>query len=407
MNNALKNETVSFSALKSEKEPLRILEVIGNASFGGMEKYIAHFLSSLPPNEFQVVCICPYESEFTAALRDRGYRVYITPISDDPVWRSIQFTAELVELHNIDVLHAHMPKAHTLAALAGLIAQKPVVSSVHGMHFSSYELGVTRLTGSHLITNCMEAYGQVIALGIPYQKVSLIHNGVNTGVFTPEGDKQALRTKIGLTADTLLVGYSGRVGYEKGPDTFIRIAHFIHQAMPNVHFAIAGQGDMMEDVKAMCNQSELNDYVHFLGWVDNMPAFYRSLDLLIYPSRSDGSSLALLEAMACGCPAVAMDVGGIRDVVRNRQTGLLASPVRWEDAAVMAKDLLENNDRRKAMGTAAQQIAAREFKLADKMRETANVLKTVAAGRTMKNNSGKIDIDRLDAEQSNLSREAI
>jgi hypothetical protein len=102
-----------------------------------------------------------------------------------------------------------------------------------------------------------------------------------------------------------------------------------------------------------------------------------------------------------------MDVGGIRDVVRNRQTGLLASPVRWEDAAVMAKDLLENNHRRKAMGTAAQQIAAREFKLADKMRETANVLKTVAAGRTMKNNSGKIDIDRLGAEQSNLSREAI
>lgn len=374
----MKNTDTPLSSIKGDTAPIHILEVIGNASFGGMEKYVLNFLSQLPAEEYTVSCICPYESLFTTALRDYGCNVYITPISDDPVWRSIQFTASLAILNGVDVFHAHMPKAHTLAALAANIVKKPVVASVHGMHFSSYEAGVARLLGSHLITNCTEAYGQVIGLGIPESKVSLIYNGVNTDIFFADGNKDALRQSLGLPGTTRLIGYAGRMGFEKGPDTFIRTAHYIHQFMPSVHFAIAGEGDMMEEVKHLCSVLGISEYVHFCGWLDEMPVFYRGIDLLLYTSRSDGTSLALLEAMACGCPAVAMDVGGIRDVVENRNTGLLAPPLRWEDAAIMAKDLLDDEERRARMAAAAPVCVAKKFKLSDRMQETRAVLKKSA-----------------------------
>src|SRR3954449_13132274 len=120
---------------------VNILEVIGNASFGGMEKYIMDFITHLPSDEFTVTCLCPYESTFTTLLRDLGHKVYITPITDDPTWRSVQLAVEVTRLHEIDILHAHMPKAHVLAGLTGCLAHKPVVATVHGMHVSSFEFG--------------------------------------------------------------------------------------------------------------------------------------------------------------------------------------------------------------------------------------------------------------------------
>lgn len=146
---------------------VRILEVIGNASKGGMENYIKNFLAHLPATRFRVTCICPYESLFTAALRQLKVEgVYITPIADDPPWRSIQLTMEVARLHQIDVLHAHMPKAHILAGLAGCLIQKPVVATIHGMDITSHELGVARAVGSTLITNCQQAYAEALAMGI-------------------------------------------------------------------------------------------------------------------------------------------------------------------------------------------------------------------------------------------------
>src|SRR3954452_10786294 len=133
----------SITLAGRQDRPLHLLEVIGNASVGGMERYIINFVSQLPADDFQVICICPYESSFTTSLRNLGIEVYIAPISDDPAWRSIQLTVEVARLHEIDVLHAHMPKAHVLAGLAGHLIHRPVVATIHGMNITSHELGIT------------------------------------------------------------------------------------------------------------------------------------------------------------------------------------------------------------------------------------------------------------------------
>jgi len=72
----------SITPASRRESHINILEVIGNASFGGMEKYVLNFLTRLPVADFSVTCICPYESTFTATLRETGYAVYVTPISD-------------------------------------------------------------------------------------------------------------------------------------------------------------------------------------------------------------------------------------------------------------------------------------------------------------------------------------
>lgn len=86
----------SISLAGHREGRINVLQVIGNAGQGGMENYIENFISHLPANQFKLTCICPYESPFTASLRQLGVEeVYITPILDDPAWRSIQLTMEV------------------------------------------------------------------------------------------------------------------------------------------------------------------------------------------------------------------------------------------------------------------------------------------------------------------------
>src|ERR671926_528978 len=100
---------------RKPKRTIHVLEVIGNAIVGGMENYVRNLISHLPREQFRVTCLCPFESPFTRTLRQSGCTVFITPINDDPSWRSIQLAVEIIRHQRVDLIHAHMPKAHVLA----------------------------------------------------------------------------------------------------------------------------------------------------------------------------------------------------------------------------------------------------------------------------------------------------
>lgn len=368
----------SISSSGRYESKINILEVIGNANMGGMENYMDNFLRHLNPNLFQVTCICPYESNFTTSLREKGFQVYITPIEDDPPWRSIQLTAEVGRLHQVDVLHAHMPKAHVLAGIAGLMLNKNVVATVHGMNITSHELGITRAVGSQLITNCQEAYFQALAMGVSADRVFRASNGVDISIFTPENDGQKLRDSINVPADTPLIGFAGRLEHEKGPDLFLRVAQLIHFKRPDVHFVVIGEGSMACELHEMCSEFGIDENVHFLGWKTNMQDFYPGLDLLVHTSRSDGTSLVLLEAMACGCPATAMAVGGLREIVENQCTGIIQGAGDWEGMSYQILRLLQQPEKLQKMGKAARIRVEKYFDVKKNTEIAGNILKRFA-----------------------------
>ena len=377
--NGGKQHMQSISVAGRRDGRIHVLEVIGNAGLGGMETYIENFITHLPANQFKVTCICPYESPFTASLRQLGVDdVYITPITDDPAWRSIQLTIEVARLHQIDILHGHMPKAHTLAGLAGCLVHKPVVATLHGMNVSSQELGITRAVGSHLITNCQEAYTQTLAMGVPAERVNLVRNSVDTERFTPDRSGDNLRNTINVPQGTPLVGFVGRLEYEKGPDMFLRAADHVHQVRPDVHFVIVGDGVMRNHLEKMSEHLRLDQHVHLIGWRKNTPDIYPAFDLLAHTSRSDGTSLVVLEAMSCGCPVVGLGVGGVPEIIENERTGFLAGAGDWEGIGFRILQLLEQPDRLQSMKGAARARVKQSFDLKTNTRRIAELLHHIA-----------------------------
>jgi glycosyltransferase involved in cell wall biosynthesis len=375
----MKNYMQSGAKSNSCDNRVSVLEIIGTATRGGMENHIINFLKNLSADKFRVTCICPCESLFTKALRGLGVEdVFITPLADDPEWRSIQMAIEIARLHRVDVFHAHMPKSHVLAGLAGCLVNKPVVATVHGMHVTAYELGVALAVKSHLITNCQETYIQALALGVPPERVNLFHNGVDIEAFNPGKSGKKLRDIINVPASSTLVGFVGRLEHEKGPDLFLRAAGYVHNVLPNVHFLIVGAGTMLKNLEQMRKQMRLERHLHFADWAADIADVYPAFDLMAHTSRSDGTSLALLEAMACGLPVVGMAVGGVREMIENEHTGMLVEPNDWEGMGIQIIQLLEQPKLLKTMGAAARKRVEEHFNVLTNTRKTATLLQHVA-----------------------------
>jgi len=313
-------------------------------------------------------------------LRELGVQhVYVTPIADDPSWRSIQLAVEVCRIHEVDILHAHMPKSHVLAGIAGCLVHKPVVATVHGMHVTAHELGVTRAVGSHLITNCQEAYIQALAMGLPSERVAHIRNGIDTNLFTPGESKQAFRKSLKVPERSPLLGFVGRLEEEKGPDLFLQAAEYIHYKRPDVHFLIAGEGSMKKQLKKLCMQMRLQQHMHFVGWSTDTLQVYQGLDILVHTSRSDGTSLVLLEAMSCGCPVAGLAVGGVREIIENESTGTLAEAGDCQELGKQIIKLLEEPVALQAMGAAARLRVQNHFNVETNTRRAAEILRDVAS----------------------------
>jgi glycosyltransferase involved in cell wall biosynthesis len=366
---------------KIKEDRISVLEIIGTASRGGMENYIINFIKNLPPDRFKVTCICPNESLFTKALRELSVEdVFITPLADDPEWRSIQLALEVVRLHQVDVLHAHMPKSHVLAGIAGSLSGKPVVATLHGMHVTAHELGVARAVKSHLITNCQETYFQALALGLPVQRLNLFHNGVDVNAFNPANDGKKFRKALQVLEGCVLVGFVGRLEHEKGPDLFLQIAAMIHNLLPDIRFAMVGDGSMLKELKKVAFQSGLEQNIHFVDWIADTTEAYPAFDLIVHTSRNDGTSLVLLEAMASGCPVAGLAIGGVREIIEDAHTGLLAEINALHELAAGIVDLLEQPARLKAMGEAGRMRVKEYFNVLTNTARTATLLRKVVLG---------------------------
>jgi glycosyltransferase involved in cell wall biosynthesis len=379
--------SVAEGVESADKGKLHVLVIMASAIVGGMETYVRNLIRLMPSDRFRITCLCPYESPITEILRGMGAAVFVARMDDDPPWRSIQAAAEIVRNFKVDLIHAHLPKAHVLAGLAGSLTQIPALATVHGNTISTHELGIHRTTNTHLVAVCQEAYMQALAMGVSTDRVTLIYNGVDLDVFRPsERARSAFRSSLGIAPETPLVGFVGRIDAEKGPDQFLQAAQVIHAEVPNAHFVLVGAGHQYDRMQQMTADLGLSEVTHFAGLWPDTAKVYPAIDLLLQTSRIEGTPLSLLEAMACELPVVALGVGGVPEIVEEARTGMLVSPGDWRGVGTRAIELLEHPARMAAMGQAARARARSHFDLRATVAQTTRLMETLVqrgvAGRS-------------------------
>ncbi|WP_170582313.1 glycosyltransferase family 4 protein [Ruegeria arenilitoris] len=195
----------------------------------------------------------------------------------------------------------------------------------------------------------------------------VIMHGINLQDFTPPADKAGLRTQMGLP-NGLLLGCYGRIRHQKGTDAFVDAMIDLCGQVPDVHGIVMGRATekhsaFLTELKDKVAQAGLSDRILFKPevTVDKIAQWYQVLDLFIAPQRWEGFGLTPLEAMACGVPVVATDVGAFSEIVTDPTLGRVVPPGDIPALAAAAAEMLADRDSLARAGRAARAHVERNF----------------------------------------------
>ncbi len=289
--------------------------------------------------------------------------LYGTPIMARLPQRLLQVKA--------DVVHSGFPSPYNAfsSALASRISGVPSVLTWHN-DLPSVTATAKALVCTHdriVLPMYIRVFKRIISTSNRYaesslilkkyvDKLTIVPNGVDCRRFHPDIDSSLTRQKLKLRSEKviLFVGALSKWHNYKGLDTLINAIALMKKAQRDIVLVIVGDGALRPAYEELAWKLNLTDRVIFAGDVsdDELPSFYATSDMMILPSkdRSEGFGLTILEANACGKPAIGSNVGGIPDVIQNEFNGLLVPPNDPQALSSAIALLIENESLRGEMG---------------------------------------------------------
>lgn len=259
-----------------------------------------------------------------------------------PTFPSFPTFFKAVKTSKIVHAHGHPYLSSLAAAKLAKLCGKPFVLTQHNTfieynnvfdhveHLNDLTVGKQNLNSADKIIAISSATKEyVLRLGAKPSKVKVIYNGVDLERFRPTTAKrEEMRRKLGIPQNAILVLTVRRLVYKNGVDTLIDAATAVVKKNLRIIFLVVGKGPDMESVRLQVTQLGIEANFRLTGFVsdENLPSYYNAADLFVLPSKSgEGLPLVALEAMACGLPVVATDVGGIREILM-KDYGKLVPP---------------------------------------------------------------------------------
>lgn len=353
------------------KNKIKVAMVISKAeaSLGGTQKQALRLADELQSQEVSVFVLTKRKSREHARgqgkeLNGRVQIIYL-PVTDlQPGW-SFLFSFLVwawINRGSFQIIHAHNAAMGVISSIVGWLIGKKVIVKIPSLKYVHYLNGgslsrelrrwiITRKTDRFVAvsTEMLEALRQA---GIAPEKLALISNGIQLTAAC-NTNSSALRKEVSGESERSVILFVGRLVKEKGLDRLLRVWASLtgHETML---LLIVGDGPLREDLESQAKTLRLLPSVRFLGHQTDVSTLYCIADLFVLPSKTEGMSNSLLEAMAAGLPVVASNVGGNKDVIKDQQSGFL---VDWEDTTLCARmllTLLSDTELRQRIGNAAK-----------------------------------------------------
>ena len=293
----------------------------------------------------------------------------------------------------VDVLHTHLLKPDIAGRLLkGRLGARVLVSTCHGLHAidekgpllgAGYRLldAMTRSRVDAWTAVSRSLAGEMREAG--YRRVAAIPNGIDTSALDPSRRALAaagLRSQLRIPAGAPVVLVAGNLRRVKGPDVALKAFLLLRRRHPDARLVFAGEGPERPALEALAARAGASDAVHFAGFVrEELPMFLMGADILLATSRAESFGLAVAEALAAGTPVVASRVGGLPDLVRDGEAGVLVPPEDHRAAARAMDRLLRDEALRRRLGEAGRARVLREFTIERAARETLAFWRRAAA----------------------------
>lgn len=294
--------------------------------------------------------------------------------------RTIGKLAALFRKERPDILHAYLPAANVIGPIAARMAGVPrVIVSKRALanYKENYPLLRTVEPLGNRLADAILVNSDAVRSDVERTernwegKFRKIYNGVAPVTPWTEEEREAFRAREGIPAGAGVVLSVSNFYPYKGHGELIEAAGRVAPRAPGVLFLLVGRdAGTLEACRSQAREKGLEHAIRFLGGRTDVPDLLRACDLFVHPSREEGFSNAILEAMACGRAVVAFDVGGNPEAVRNGETGLLVPPRDPERLAEAILGRLVDPAGTKNMGESGRKRAGEHFSVDRMVRET-------------------------------------
>jgi len=380
-----------MSCMENNKK--KVLFLITKGNFGGAQRYVYDLATSLPKDQFETVVACGEGDTLLAKLKEVGIRT----IKLNNLTREIEVANEfrvckelinLIRQEKPDILHLNSSKIGGVGAVAGRVATileknyKPkIIFTSHGWGFyEKHRSFLSRLFYyvSHwftiLLCHTTIAVSEKTKRDIAWMpfinnKIKVVHNGIEN--FKLLSKKEASETLIKTEKHQTIIFSLSELHPNKGLDVALRgLAQLPEDVRNKIVYYVAGSGEEKEELERLTADLGLGKITHFLGFVENAKKLLSGADIFLFPSRTENLPFAVLEAGLVELPIIATSVGGIPEIMRDMQNGILVHPNNPKEIAEAIMYLLDHKEKQKEFGAEIKKTIANFFSLQKMLSET-------------------------------------
>lgn len=356
--------------------PPLVVHIIHRLQVGGLENGLVNLINAMPPERYAHAIVCMTEStNFRERITRPGVAVY--ELHKKPghdlglywrLWRLLRrLRPAIVHTRNIGTLECQV-----IAWLAGVGAR------VHGEHgrdlndidgsnarYARLRRALRPLVTRYIAVSRDLAQWLRTTVDVSPHKLAQIYNGVDMRRFVSVGQRARSLPEGFAPADAIVLGTVGRLSGEKDQRTLLQAFILARQQLPEVplRLVLVGDGPLKAQLEQHAQEAGVASEVWFAGARADIPDLLRSLDIFVLPSLGEGISNTILEAMACGLPVIATNVGGNPELVRENETGALVPAADPKSMAQAIIRYASAPELRVTQGQAARARIEREFSM--------------------------------------------
>ena len=359
---AARLERLTTPAATPSRRPLRVLHVDTENGWRGGERQVVLLSRGLMALGDVNLVVARPDQPLAARSTDAGIATLgLTPAFEaDP--RAALALRRAIWRHGIDIVHAHTAHAVALAALATLGSRVPFVAA-RRVDFPLRRNAGTRwkYQRAAAVIAVSQAVANVVARAGLDMRVLVVPDGTDARRPRQLASADTLAA-LGIPRGAPLVVQVAQLVPHKDPLTFVRAMAAVRARVPGVHGVLVGSGPLHDDVEQCIRDHGLGDVVHLAGYRNDADQLLAAADVVTLSSREEGMGSVLLDALVFSRPVAATRAGGIPEIVRDGETGLLSAVGDAEALGASIARLLMDRGLAGRMGSAAR-ARAPEFSL--------------------------------------------
>jgi len=341
---------------------------------GGAERMLINTIRLLPPSQYRSSLITFRIDRNLAILHNFPCPYWLFPLHRTHDWNALRVARKLrafIRTEKVEIVHTFFETADLWGGLISKISGGRVLIS------SRRDMGILRSAKHSWGYRMMNPlFDLVLTVSeevrrfciqedhLPPEKVVTLYNGIELNFAESTNERESLRNSLGIPLSAQLVVTLGHIRRVKGIDILIETAAILARKFPDVIFLVVGRNsepDYVKELEATVARKRIQRNIRFLGEISNPLSILKSCDVFFLPSRSEGFSNALIEAMACELPCVAMRVGGNLEAIQEGHSGFLVENEDAEAAADRILQLLCNPTSAREMGKVGRKIVESKF----------------------------------------------